>query len=237
VSRLFPERLRIALAPGEVSLARERGVLRKKLIQQKTLGCDAGFGAQPWHGALAALKQVDAAARATVILSNHFVRYAIIPWSDALGGPAEEEAYVRHHFAKIHGERAKSWALRWSETGGARLASAIDKALLEELKRSLPRLASVQPYLMAAINRWGKSIPRSGAWLALVEAERACIALHAGGRWRSVQNARGEWLALLDRERHRLDGEVPNLALVAGARADARTRGWKFQQLQGGLAH
>jgi len=238
VSRLFPDRLRIGLAPAEVSVARSRGVLRKRLVEQKTLGCDPGFGAQPWHGALAALKQLDTAARATVILSNHFVRYAIVPWSDALAGPAEEEAYVRHHFARIHGERAKSWVLRWSESGGgARLASAIDKALLEALKRSLPRLASVQPYLMAAINRWGKSIPRSGAWLALVEADRACIALHAGGRWRSVQNARGEWLALLDRERHRSDGELPDLALVAGAQADARAPGWKFQQLKGGFVH
>lgn len=237
MSRLFPERLRIGLAPAAVSLVRQRGVLRKRIVQEKTLACDPAFGAQPWHGALAALHHVDKATRATVILSNHFVRYAIVPWSSALDA-AEEEAYVRHHFAKIHGERAKSWALRWSDVGGgARLASAIDRELLEALKRALPRLASVQPYLVAAVNRWEKAIPRSGAWLALVEPERACIALHAGGCLRSVHNARGEWLALLDRERHRADGALPQLALVAGARPDAGLAGLKFQQLHGGLAH
>ncbi len=237
MSRLFPERLRIGLAPAGISLARCKGVLRTRLVEQKTLACDPAFGTQAWHGALAALKQVDKAARATVILSNHFVRYAIVPWSDALGSAEEEEAYVRHHFAKIHGERAKSWALRWTDAGGARLASAIDRELLEALKRALPRLASVQPYLMAALNRWEKAIPRSGAWLALVEPERACIALHAGGRLRSVQNARGEWLELLHRERHRADGVVPALALIAGARPDPGIAGFEFRQMHGGLAH
>jgi hypothetical protein len=171
-----------------------------------------------------------------VVLSNHFVRYAIVPWTAGLDTAAEEEAYVRHHFAKVYGERAKTWALRWSDNGGTRLASAIDQALLEALKQALPRLASVQPYLMAAINRCRASIPRSGAWLALVEADRACIALHAGGRWQSVQNAKGAWLDLLERERHRAEGSAPQLALVAGTTPEA-AHGWTFQELQGGMAH
>ena len=170
-----------------------------------------------------------------MILSNHFVRYAIVPWSEGLDSAAEEEAYVRHHFAKIHGERAKSWALRWSGNGATRLASAIDPGLLDALKQALPRLVSLQPYLMAAINRCRKSIPKSGAWLALVEEERACIALHAGGRWQSVQNTRGAWLDLLDRERHRAGGEAPDFALVAGARPAGEIPGWKFRELQPAL--
>jgi len=143
---------------------------------------------------------------------------------------------VRHHFARIHGERAKAWALRWSDNGDTRLASAIDHALLDGLKQALPRLGSVQPYLMEAINRCRAAVPKSGAWLALVEEERACIALHADGRWRSVQNARGAWLDILERERHRAAGEAPQLALLAGADAEPAP-GWTFRQLQGGMAH
>ena len=118
-----------------------------------------------------------------------------------------------------------------------RPTSAIDRGLLEALRQALPRLRSVQPYLMASINRCRRSIPRNGAWLALVEAERACVALHAGGRWRSVQNAKGAWLDLLDRERHRAEGEVPELALVAGAEIPEEARGWNIRMLPGGLAH
>ena len=74
---------------------------------------------------------------------------------------------------KIHGERAKGWEVRLSRAGGgARLACAIDAALLERLKACFPkggkaRLVSVQPALMAAYNRARERIPREGAWLLL----------------------------------------------------------------------
>lgn len=236
MSRLFPERLLVSLSPSEILSVRLRGMFRGKPVEARTVACDPAFGSEPWQGAIAALAAADRGLRATVVLSNHFVRYAIVPWSRGLDSDAEEEAYVRHHFAKIHGERAKAWALRWSANGETRLASAIDRGLLEALKQALPRLASVQPWLMAAINRWRAAIPASGAWLALVEGERACVALHQGGRWRSVQNAKGAWLDLLELERHRAGGAVPELALVAGAQPPTAP-GWTFRQLQGALAH
>ena len=185
------------------------------LVADRKIACDPRFGAEPWQGALAALKSIEfGKAAVTVVLSNHFVRYALVPWSDSLSTEQEEEAYVRHHFAKIHGERAKGWALRWSDG----LCSAIDKALLEELKglfekNKKAKLASVQPALMAAFNRARGAIPSAGAWLVMAEADRACVALHAQGRWRSVQNARGEAAALLERERHRASGEAPDFVL------------------------
>ena len=226
MSRLFPEKLRIRLAPNEV------------LVGGRSIACDPAFGAEPWQGALAALKAEQLKnCKVTVVLSNQLVRYAIVPWSDALSGAAEEEGYLRHHFAKIHGERAKTWTVRASEDsdGAPRLASAIDSALLEELHKTFPKggaakLVSVQPELMEAINRWRNAIPKDGAWLVLAEQERACLAMHREGGWRSVQNAKGEWLALLDRERFRLH-EVPDLVLLSGARAPAKSESWKFREL------
>ena len=207
---------------------------------EKHIACDPAFGAEPWQGALAALKgaQLPGKCRVTVVLSNHLVRYAVVPWSSALGTPAEEEAYVRHHFAKIHGERAKGWSLRASPGSGnePRLASAIDSSLIAEIKEAFQkkpgaRLVSIQPQLMSAFNRWRRAIPAGGAWLVLADAERACVALHGGGAWRAVHNGKGEWLALLDRERHRVEGEVPNVVLLAGAGAPANDTGWKFREL------
>jgi hypothetical protein len=228
VSRLFPERVRIRFAPAEL------------LVGGRSIACDPAFGAEPWQGAVATLKTLEwkQRCRVTIVLSNHFVRYAVLPWSDALAGAAEEDAYLRYHFAKIHGERAKTWTLRASEDrrGVPRLASAIDSALLEQLKNAFPkggqaRLESVQPELMEAINRWSGAIPAAGAWLVLAEPERACLALHGRRGWRSVQNAKGEWLTLLDRERHRVDGELPDLVLLAGAPPPQESGGWKFRQL------
>ena len=231
MSRLFPDKLRVVLTPDEV-LAGGRSVV-----------ADPAAGAEPWQGAVAALKSLEwtKPCRVTAVLSNHFVRYAVLPWSDGLSTPAEEEAYLRHHFAKIHGERAKGWTLRASEAprGALRLASAIDTALVEALKAAFPkngkaRLVSAQPELMEAANRWRGAIPAGGAWLVLAEPERACIALHAGQGWRWVQNAKGNWHTLLDRERYRLhgaDGELPSLVLLAGAKAPANADGWEFLEL------
>ena len=233
MSRLFTgrERLRVRLSPSEVHAG------------GKSIACDPALGAEPWQGAVATLKAFAWTERCevTAVLSNHFVRYAVVPWSDALSNAAEEEAYLRHHFAKIHGERAKSWTTRASEErrGVPRLASAIDTALLEELKSAFPqegkaRLVSVQPELMEAINRWRDAIPREGAWLVLAEPERACLAMYKDGGWRSVQNAKGDWFTLLDRERYRLhgdEGEVPSLVLLSGTKAPANSDGWEFREL------
>jgi hypothetical protein len=95
---LFPERLLVRLAPAELT------------VGEKRYPCDPAYGTEPWHGALEALKGVTwPRARVTVVLSNHFVRYALVPWSAALATPAEEQAYLRHHFAKIPGAASRAW--------------------------------------------------------------------------------------------------------------------------------
>jgi hypothetical protein len=241
VSPLFHDRLLVGLAPAEVSLVRVRGLWPPRVVDKHSLACDPGSGDEPWHGAVAVLKSVELRERCdvTVIVSNHFVRYAIVPWNDALLTPAEEEAYVRHHFAKVYGECARGWSLRSSEVAPAappRLASAVDSTLIQAIRVCFPRqgrvrLVSIQPYLMVAINRFRTEIPNSGAWLVLAEPGRACVALHAGGGWRSVQSTRGSWIAALERERHRVEGEVPDLVLLAGAPPEPMT-GWTLRALR-----
>ena len=226
LTRLFPEPRLVQIAPTEL------------VVRGESTPCDPAYGSEPWQGALERLKEIDlGSGRVTIELSNHFVRYALVPWSEALSSPAEEEAYVRHHFAKIHGERAKGWAVRATEAapGEPRLASAVDAALLASLKEAFKgkkaKLVSIQPALMGRFNAARKSVPASGAWLVLAEPERACIALHAGKGWRAVQNAKGEWRAALERERHRVEGEVPSLVLLAGAPAPSNDASFRFQAL------
>ena len=119
MSLLFPERVVAKVGASEVSLNGE------------TIPCDPAYGAEPWQGALAALaaQRFESPCKVTVVLANSLVRYAIVPWSEGLETPEEEDAYVRHHFAKVYGERARDWELRASEAVGAgpRLASAVDR--------------------------------------------------------------------------------------------------------------
>ena len=250
MSPLFSDRLLIGLAPAALTVLRFRGLLKEKLVDKAGVPCDPAFGNEPWQGAVAALKalRIKGRARVTVVLANHFVRYAVVPWSGALGTEQERQAYLLHHFAKIHGERAKGWSMRASP-GAAnepRLASAVDSSLISEIKQAFQkrpgvRLGSIQPQLMAKFNAARATVPAAGAWLVLAEPERACVALHAGGRWRSVQNAKGAWLDLLERERHRVEGELPDLVLLAGAASPAAASspassaesrgGWNFREL------
>lgn len=223
--RLSSDRILIALAPDSLALLRVSGGLRPRVSEKRTVACDPAFGAQPWQGAVAALEQVaeetrHTNAKVTVVLSNHFARFILVPWSEGLKNAEEETAFVRYCFAKVHGERSKEWDLRLSPTptGSARIASAIDSSLVQAVRAAFPaaaraKLVSVQPYLMPAFNRWRKEIKGERAWFLLVEPQRACLARLEGGRWSVVRNARGtfdeprQWAGLLDRERHRVGGD------------------------------
>ncbi len=93
--------------------------------------CDSATGAQPWRAALQALETelprfADGRTVATVILSNHFLRYTLVPWRDELSDAEEELAFARHCFARVYGKAAEQWELRLSQEApeSPRLASA-----------------------------------------------------------------------------------------------------------------
>jgi len=257
VSRLWRDRLLISLAPDAVALARVARGLRPRIAAKQTLECDPAYGAAPWQGALAALAAALEPLRgervdATVVLSNHFVRYAIVRPDAALAGPAEELGLARFQFARIYGERAKGWDVRLSAArrGVPRLASAVDAGLVPAIGACFPRgakarLVSVQPYLMAAYNHLRGAMPDGDAWLLLVEPQRACLALIASRRWAAVQTLRGEypapedWTALLERERLRAEvasaTRIAHVVAPAGSKAVTyESQGWKLNGL--GLA-
>jgi hypothetical protein len=81
---------------------------------------------------------------------------------------------------------------------------------------------------MHVFNGARAGLPDAGAWVVIAEDERACVALHARGAFRSVQNVKGEWRTLLERERYRVDGDVPSRVLLAGAEAPSNDPYWQF---------
>ena len=247
---LAPERVVVGFSPAAVTLARIEGRLKPRLVAKRSLDCDPAAAGEPWQaaaGALAALASEvrDVRCDVSVVLSNHFVRYALVPASDTLDSPEEESAYARYCFAKVHGERAKTWDVRLSgpDGGAQRVASAIDAALLEAIRACFPaagrpRLVSVQPYLMAAFNRSDARAGKHSGWLLLVEPQRACLACLDGGRWTAVRNVKGDyelparWAELLERERYVAGAPEGDVIVHAGAApAQAEAGPWRFRPL------
>ena len=160
-----------------------------------------GFGAD-WSSALEALREIFAhpdIARAKsgridagVILSNHYVRYLVLPWSPALVTPAEEAEFARMRFAEVFGEAANRWnvSIAPAPAGAGRVAAAVDQLLLDTLGQAMSdspfRLSSMQPALMSQFNAWRRQIGND-AWLVLIERGRALIAWIQNGEWRSVR--------------------------------------------------
>lgn len=192
MSPLWRRRLRIGVCPDRLVLG------------GKALRLEPAAGGAPWQAALAALPAALAGARrapceVTVILSNHFVRYALLPWNGALRGGDEWLALARHHFATVYGRAADPWSLRVAETAprGARVASAVDPALLDALAPAVGAaggtLVSIQPLLIAAFNRLRKRLGGSaGCWLVVAEPGRLVLALIEKGSWRALRARRAD---------------------------------------------
>ena len=218
MSHLWRDQLNIVLRPDRVVLVRLGRGLRPRVVDKQILVCaPAAAGEPPWAHALATLKSLLEAqktgADARLVLSNHFVRYTVVPWSDELSNEEEQAAFVRHRYTQVYGDAANDWEMLLSKgsAGVPRLASAIDRTLLDAARGifagSKIRLRSLQPYLMAAFNQWRREFDDGGAWLALAEPGRLCLALLHQGQWHSVRTRHiGPALAaelplILDQER------------------------------------
>ena len=219
MSPLWREQIRIVLCPEQVALVRLTRGWAPRIGEKRVVACDAAKpGEAPWRRALAALETAlpefgGRTADAVVILSNHFVRYALVTDSNQIGTADEEQALVRHSFAKIYGAAADHWALRLNDADGGyglRVASAVDQDLQESLRALFQptklKLRSIQPYLMAAFNHWRHRFNDS-AWFALVEQGRLCLAKIHHNQWHYIKAIKisDDWFrdvaVQLDRER------------------------------------
>jgi hypothetical protein len=253
VSPLSRDRVVIGLAPESLALVLIEGGRRSRVSGTRVVRYAPAFGVESWQSAAESLRDVaaelkDVKADVTVVLSNHFVRYAMVPPGEGLDEVDEELAYARYCFGKIHGARSKSWDVRMTSgpAGAERIASAIDGALLEAIHACFParqklKLASVQPYLMSAFNHWRGALQAESTWFLLVEPQRFCLVLLQEGRWTAVRNSKAEadapaqWAELLEREQHLVESAPPARAYVhaphAGDTRGAAPAGWALERL------
>ncbi|HSO06740.1 MAG TPA: hypothetical protein VLW45_05850 [Pelomicrobium sp.] len=192
------EGLRIGLAPDRVELARGTGGNGEARAAE--IACAAAVDAPPWRPALDALRAAlpdwaRGAKRAHVILSNHFVRYVLVPWNEQVVRPAERRLQARNLLAATFGGTVAGWEIALAEPGYGEpaLACATDGALLDALTAVLEsarlRVDSVRPYLVAAYNAASGQLDANGC-LAVAEPGRLSLAAFSGGRWGAVSSRR-----------------------------------------------
>jgi hypothetical protein len=219
----------LALACGEADGTAWRPAL-------DALGC--GLANLKWQG-----------ADAHVTVSNHFVRYAIVPAAGKLRGEVERAAAARHALRAAYGERADRWrvVLGDSGTGGATVAAAMDPELVDGIAATLAaanlRPVAIEPLLATAFNLCRRSINGQAAWLAVAEPGRVCVAHLDRGGWARlrVERTRGpladELPAALERSRlaDGVDAGAGRVLLVArdeGQVAFAPGSGWSVERIR-----
>jgi hypothetical protein len=158
---------------------------------------DEGF--QAWTVALDTLDRLlaehtVARAELTVVISGHFSRYCLVPWSEQISSPAELLGFAQLCFEDLYGAPTQPWSLVLSPepAGYDRIATALPQDLLERLRALVSarglRLRSVQPYLMAAFNHFDKSFAAGDFLFVVAEPVRSVLLLAREGRWTSVRS-------------------------------------------------
>ena len=214
MSPLSRDELRVVLSTDQLQLVRlwsrltfkgwQYQVLDKKLVPFE------GGGKSSWESALAKLESVLSRTeikpeRASVVLGNHFVRYAIVEVDKSLQKEEEQIAFVRHRFGQLYGADTDGWDFRFDQEhpGAPYLVSAVDAQLVMRLRELFAmeeiKLQSIQPGLMRAYNQCRRSLAGKSAWFVILEQGCLCLIWLNNGYPARVRTVRAEedWLELL----------------------------------------
>lgn len=190
MSLLLRDELRIVVCREKLQLLRIRSRFTRKGWQFSVLDKDEiAFEADlesPWKNAIdklatEVLRLTSKPKLVRVVLSNHFLRYAIVDVDQAIKSKAEQIAFVKHRFVQVYGEAAESWELRLDQEcpGAPYLACAVDGIMLFNIREIFAqaniKLQSIQPCLMAAYNQSQSRFSNKNAWFVLFEDGNLCI--------------------------------------------------------------
>lgn len=227
--RLWPEPVRVGIFPERVLACCDGAGWRRTAPARCAVALPGGRleAAQLVPRIIEAIEGLDLTrvGGVSVLLSNHFVRYQLLPSSDALVTQADWLAFAGHKFGKAHGDEAASWDIRVAAAGAgvSRVASAIPPGLHEGLRLGLKaaglRLASLQPALMASVERMKPLLKhQEAAWLVAHEPGIVALGYVVGERWQALRLRKvgDDWLEALPQL---LAREVQLLGLAEAAPA------------------
>ena len=199
MSPSWRDRIEIFLAPDRVDLTRVARGLRPRPGLTHSQSCevhpeaDGASAVEALGRALGTLAWKN--ADASVTLSNHFVRLALVPSAGEVARGAERLALARHQLRLVYGERADAWEAVLGEPGsGAGVVAAIDPALGAALRDALAAasigLKAMRPFLADAFNSARAFLAPGPAWLGVVEPGRVCVAHLDGAHWLALRSQR-----------------------------------------------
>lgn len=196
--------LEVRVAADEVRIAR-RGLLSRAGSEQVQFVGEAdrsrATSSEPWVGAVQCLaRALTAAGRSgaavEAVLSDQFVRYALVPWNRDLVSDAERRAFAAASFKQLFGAMADSWQVTVDEqpAGKASFACAVDRGLLDAVralcKANRLRLRGVQPLFAQRFNRNRHRITPPTCWVGSLDAGRLTLALRSDGSWSGIRAVR-----------------------------------------------
>jgi hypothetical protein len=202
----------VSLCPDRLVLASYARGLRAGKPKSSVIAVQTNPNDQEWRGAVDAIPQVLNAYKnydVSVVVADQFVRYALLPWNEALKTEEQWLTLARHRLSAIHGAAAAGWEIKLTETApkGPRLACAVDRELIDELAAKFvaanARLVCVQPFLVAAFNRMRSgilsTIGSGSCWLVIEEPGRLTLAFIQRGVWVAIRSRRSDsrWRAAL----------------------------------------
>jgi len=187
-----------SLAPGNAALVRIRRGWRPKLVQKSLASSSVGMALmdsqhQPWLTELGLLKglleEVKHKRPITVVISNHYMRYRLVPPPPLSMPKTEVQALIQHCFRETYGNVADDWIIRANPLPGRgdQVACAVDKALIEGLgvilRKPGLKLESVKPHFMAGFNTICRRINSSSSCFVQAESGRVMIGIVRDNAW------------------------------------------------------
>ncbi|UCV21342.1 hypothetical protein [Ferribacterium limneticum] len=236
------DRLTLFIHPQRVVL--ERQPWRGAPSSQAAEVASPAPGEADWQPVLAAadalLKTAGKGAALRIVVADHLVRYALLPWSDMLTGKAARLGLARALFRNALGERAAALdiALDRPAFGKNGIAAGIDRQLLAGLRAAAKarrlRLNSVQPRLIAELA--AQQTQLNDGWLACLDLGWLTLAGVRDGEIASLRNHRastaepallaGELAGLLAAESATVNGKKVLISTSAVA-APKLAGGWE----------
>lgn len=211
MSLLWSDEICIFVNHKGVRLVRRSSHWRPTILDKLTIPC-TGNTDTAWENQISTLEKIIQEApwnkgNVTVILSNHFVRYLLIPWNELLLNDNEQKVYVGHLFSETYGDISENFDLRCSpeKPEMTRIASAVDHSFIQRIKETIssaPRLTlkSIKPYLMSVYNSNSNQFINKNGWFVIQEPGRICIVARGLGQWQCIKSIRigSEWLNEID---------------------------------------
>jgi hypothetical protein len=191
VSLLSSDRVRLFLSPTQiVVIDSDNAVDFRSSDSAMPSDGPAVYGlAENLAGALSAIFEKRNASVVDWVLSNHFVRYAVAPWSSDLKRGAEDRVWLGIAFEEQYGKSLPHFEFLASPNGFGRnrLAAAISTALLHELRKATTNsgkiVHSIEPLLMVQINQWRTRFPEGRCFFAVAEAGTIVLTLVKDGNY------------------------------------------------------